>query len=86
MYRVCGRGSFEHITLFCGASAGGVALPLIIIFAKTFPGGAYKFNGPDDAVYVKSKSGWINFDLDEKDFPSVLWLSASNAVVCGWTR
>ena len=42
--------------LLCEASAAGVALPPMIIFAKSFPGGAYRFDGPDDAVYGKSDS------------------------------
>ena len=46
------RGTSEHITLLCGASAARVALPPMIIFSKSFPGGAYKFDGPDDAVYA----------------------------------
>ena len=36
----------------------------MIIFAKSFPGGAYRFSGPDDdAVYAKSESGWIDSEL-----------------------
>jgi hypothetical protein len=42
--------------LLCGASAAGVALPPMIIFAKSF-------DGPDDAVYAKSESGWIDSEL-----------------------
>ena len=57
------RGTSEHITLLCGASAAGVALPPMIIFSKSFPGGSYKFDGPDDAVYAKSESGWIDSEL-----------------------
>ena len=57
------RGTSEHITLLCGASAAGVALPPMIIFSKSFPGGVYKFDGPDDAVYGKSESGWIDSEL-----------------------
>ena len=47
----------DHITVLCGASAAGVALPPMIIHSKSFPGGAYRFDGPDDAVYAKSESG-----------------------------
>ena len=39
------RGTSEYITLLCGASAAGVALPPMIIFSKAFPGGVYKFDG-----------------------------------------
>ena len=34
-----------------------------IIFPKCFPGGRYKFEGPDDALYGKSDSGWIDGEL-----------------------
>ena len=57
------QGSTEHITLLCGASAAGLALPPMIIFPKAFPGGAYTFKGPDDAVYAKSESGWVDSEL-----------------------
>ena len=50
------RGTFEHITLLCGASAAGVALSPMIIFSKSFPGGTYRFDGPADAVYAKDGS------------------------------
>ena len=70
------RGTSEHITLLCGASAAGVALPPMIIFSKSFPGGTYRFDGADDAVYAKSESGWIDsklfFIMDEEDFSQVL--------------
>ena len=39
------RGSAEHITLLCCASAAGIALPPMIIFSQSFPGGAYRFDG-----------------------------------------
>jgi hypothetical protein len=57
------RGTSEHITLLCGASAAGIALPPMIIFSKSFPGGSYRFNGPDDALYAKSDSGWIDSEF-----------------------
>ena len=33
------HGNSEHIILLCGCSAAGIALPLMIIFSKSFPGG-----------------------------------------------
>ena len=33
----------------------------MIIYSKCFPGGPYRFDGPDDALYAKSESGWIEF-------------------------
>ncbi len=35
----------------------------MIIYAKSFLGGQYRFDGPDDALYAKSDSGWINSEL-----------------------
>ena len=40
----------------------------MIIYAKSFPGGQYGFEGPDDAVYARSESGWIDSEL------FVVWL------------
>ena len=58
----------------------------MIIFSKSFPGGAYKFDGPDDAVYAKSESGWIDSELFmvwmKENISPVLWLTASSAVIC----
>ena len=33
---------------------------------NAFPGGAYTFKGPDDTVYTKSESGWVDSEI----FPS----------------
>ena len=74
------RGTSEHITLLCGASAAGVALPPLIIFSKSFPGGLYKFDGPDDAVYVKSESGWIDSEL------FLAWMKKVFLKYCGSQR
>ena len=74
------RGTTEHITLLCGASAAGIALPPMIIFAKSFPGGAYKFNGPDDALYAKSDSGWIDSEL------FMVWMKKIFLRYCGSQR
>ena len=35
----------------------------MIIYSKSFPGGPYRFEGPDDALYAKSDSGWIDSEL-----------------------
>ena len=35
----------------------------MIIYKKSFPGGAYHFDGPDDALYARSESGWIDSEL-----------------------
>ena len=56
-------GTSEHISLLCCASAAGLPLPPMIIYSKSFPGGQYRFDGPDDALYGKSESGWIDSEL-----------------------
>ncbi len=56
-------GTTEHITVLCGASASGVALPPMIIYPRSFPGGQYRFGGPDDPVYARSESGWVDNEL-----------------------
>ena len=33
------------------------------IYSKSFPGGQYRFEGPDDALYARSPSGWIDSEL-----------------------
>ena len=40
--------------------SAGLALPPMIIYPKAYPGGPYTFKGPDDAVYAKSDSGWVD--------------------------
>ena len=35
----------------------------MIIYSKSFPGGPYRFEGPDDALYARSDSGWIDSEL-----------------------
>ena len=56
-------GTREHITLLCCASAAGLPHPPMIIYANSFPGGQYRFQGPDDALYAKSDSGWVDSEL-----------------------
>jgi len=56
-------GTTEHVTMLCAASAAGIPLPPMIIYAKSFPGGQYRFEGPDDALYAKSESGWIDSEI-----------------------
>ena len=67
-------GTSEHITLLCCASAAGKPHPPIIIYAKSFPGGQFRFEGPDDAMYARSESGWIDSEL------FVVWLFHKYAV------
>ena len=53
----------EHITLIGYESAAGFPMPPMIIYATSFPGGQYRFDGPEDALYAKSDSGWIDSEL-----------------------
>ena len=46
----------------------------MIIYAKSFPGAQYRFEGTDDAVYARSESGWIDTEL------FVVWLFHKYAV------
>ena len=57
------QGTPDHITMPCGASGAGFPLPPMIIYPKAFHGGPYTVAGPDDAVYAKSESGWVDSDL-----------------------
>ena len=57
------HGTTEHISMLCTASAAGFPLPPMIIYPKVYPGGAYTFAGPDDAVYGKSESGYVDSEL-----------------------
>ena len=50
-------GASDHISLLCCVSAAGLPLPPMIIYSKSFTGGPYRFDGPDDALYAKSDSG-----------------------------
>ena len=56
-------GTSEHITLLCCASAAGILHPPMIIYSKSFPGGPYRFKGPEDALYARNESGWIYTEL-----------------------
>ena len=56
-------GTSEHITLLCCASAAGIPRPPMIIYSKSFPGGQYRFEGPEDTLYARSESGWIDTEL-----------------------
>ena len=74
------RGTSEHITLLCCASAAGIAHPPMIIYSKFFPGGNYRFDGPDDALYARSESGWIDSEL------FLLWMKKVFLRHCGSQR
>ena len=35
----------------------------MITYLKAFPGRQYTFIGPDDTVYAKNESGWVDSEL-----------------------
>ena len=49
--------------MLCAVSAAGFPLPPMIIHPTGFPGGAYTFQGSDDALYGKSDSVWAEGEL-----------------------
>ena len=53
----------EHITVHCCVSASGGTIPPMIIFTKTYPGGAYHKNGPVSATYAVSDTGFMDQEL-----------------------
>lgn len=58
----------EHISVHCCVSAAGQALPPMIIFSKSMPGGAYHRNGPVNASYACSDSGFMDQSLYQQWF------------------
>lgn len=61
-------GSTEHITMLCAGSAAGAALPPMIFIPQSFPGRQYRFGWPDDSVYAKSDSGWLDSEFVKEPF------------------
>ncbi|XP_028322317.1 uncharacterized protein LOC114475579 [Gouania willdenowi] len=62
-------GSRDHISVLACFSAAGEDIPPFIIYSKAYPGGVcYKTQGPPNAFYGWSDSGFINSDLFKKWF------------------
>ena len=64
-------GATQHISVHCCVNAAGHALPPFIIFSGGFPGGEYTKDGPDQAVYATSQSGFMDSELYIKWFEKV---------------
>ena len=62
-YQECIFSGCWHITMLWAVSAAGFPLPPMIIYPNGFPGGAYTFQGSDDALYGKSDFGWVEGEL-----------------------
>lgn len=65
------RGDREHITVNVCCSASALILPPMIIFAKCFPSGHYSKCGPDECLYAKSPSGYMDGELFKSWFTTV---------------
>ena len=50
----------EHISVHCCINAAGNTLPSMIIFSGGFPGGPYHKNGPINATYATTDSGFMD--------------------------
>ncbi|XP_068456153.1 uncharacterized protein si:rp71-1d10.8 isoform X2 [Clinocottus analis] len=59
----------NHISALACFSAAGKEIPPFIIYSKAYPGGVcYKTQGPPNALYGLSDSGYINSELFKKWF------------------
>ena len=70
--------STEHITIHCSVNADGHALSPMIFFKNSFPGGHYTLDGPDQVLYGKRKSGFMDSELFVKWFEKI-FVPQSNA-------
>ncbi|CAG2245714.1 unnamed protein product [Mytilus edulis] len=50
----------EHISVHCCVNAAGHSLPPMLIFSGGYPGGAYHKNGPINAAYATTDSGFMD--------------------------
>lgn len=50
----------EHISVHCCVNAAGQALPPMLIYSKSLPGGSYHKQGPINASYAYSDSGFMD--------------------------
>ena len=55
----------EHVSVHCCVNAAGHAIPPMLIFSKNLPGGAYHRNGPINASYGSSESGFMDQKMYE---------------------
>ena len=67
------NGSTQHITVHCCVSAAGCALPPMIVFAKGMPTSRQCYrNGPINAAYASTDSGFMNRHIYLQWFEKVL--------------
>ena len=53
----------EHVSVHCCVNAAGNAVPPMMIFTRTLPGGAYHREGPVNASYACSENGFMDQNL-----------------------
>ncbi|KAI8509482.1 hypothetical protein Bbelb_133300 [Branchiostoma belcheri] len=56
-------GTREHISCLECVAADGSAISPLVIFAKSVPSTAYSLEGPDNALYATSPSGFIEAEV-----------------------
>ena len=59
---ICTANS-AHISILCAASASGFALPPMVVFQKGLPAGRFHKDGPINAAYSNSESGFVNREI-----------------------
>ncbi|XP_078659034.1 uncharacterized protein LOC144904194 [Branchiostoma floridae x Branchiostoma belcheri] len=57
------KGTRDHISTMECVSADGSVLPPLVIFSKSYPSSAYRLEGPDNAVYSTTPSGFIEAEV-----------------------
>ncbi|KAL2087969.1 hypothetical protein ACEWY4_016797 [Coilia grayii] len=64
---LCNKGqrtvNAQHVTVHCCASAAGEVIPPFVIFEKCLPSTAYSLEGPPNALYGVSDTGYMDSDL-----------------------
>lgn len=61
--------SRDHVSVLACFNAAGEDIPPFVIYSKAYPGGVcYKTQGPPDALYGWSESGYVNSELFKKWF------------------
>ena len=54
------NASTQHVSVMCCFSAAGYAMPPMIVFSKGLPAGKFHRDGPINASYSSSKSGFVD--------------------------
>ena len=54
------NASTQHVSVLCCFSAAGYAMPPMIVFSKGLPAGRFHKDGPVNASYSSSKSGFVD--------------------------